>query len=507
MVADALFALAGYGVLNAIGILRGALWEFVAAVGLAFLAGVSFVVTLGIAFLTLGVPFRLPAFVAVSTTTFVAGMALRRDWLHALRSPRLREFSLRRVPAQAWVAVPTLGAFLFLVEEGVQALRWRPLVEWDAWSIWSRKAEMLFHTGTLPTDFFASSAYAFMHPDYPILIPVFESLQYRAMGTVNTQAIHWQFFLLLVAFVLAVLYLGLRRGTLLEWLPLAIVVVVVPAVSSQLVTAYADIPAALFLALGAVLLGEWLRTRETALLALSIVMLAASASTKNEGLMASVVVLAVAVAATALARRRSDLRLLALGAGAFVLAILPWRIWLVAHGVHGDIPVLKGLEPWYLAGRADRVLPSLRSLYAQLIDQTSWLWVIPLGLVVTAFCLAVERMRAIAAFYLASGGADVRGSGLGLLGEPDGPARLLPRHLLLSRRGRARGPRVRGAACACRPGTRWLRNATAGISTYSRVRRDSRIGCTKRSQVPLADMWQRSGPGSAPSATVCWRPA
>lgn len=403
MVADALFALAGYGVLNAIGILRGALWEFVAAVGLAFLAGVSFVVTLGIAFLTLGVPFRLPAFVAVSTTTFVAGMALRRDWLHALRSPRLREFSLRRVPAQAWVAVPTLGAFLFLVEEGVQALRWRPLVEWDAWSIWSRKAEMLFHTGTLPTDFFASSAYAFMHPDYPILIPVFESLQYRAMGTVNTQAIHWQFFLLLVAFVLAVLYLGLRRGTLLEWLPLAIVVVVVPAVSSQLVTAYADIPAALFLALGAVLLGEWLRTRETALLALSIVMLAASASTKNEGLMASVVVLAVAVAATALAPRRSDLRLVALGAGAFVLAILPWRIWLVAHGVHGDIPVLKGLEPWYLAGRADRVLPSLRSLYAQLIDQTSWLWVIPLGLVVTAFCLAVDRMRGIAAFYLASG--------------------------------------------------------------------------------------------------------
>ena len=49
------------------------------------------------------------------------------------------------------------------------------------------------------------------------------------------------------------------------------------------------------------------------------------------------------------------------------------------------------------------MLPSLRSLYAQLIDQTSWLWVIPLGLVVTAFCLTVDRMRGIAAFYLASG--------------------------------------------------------------------------------------------------------
>jgi hypothetical protein len=401
--ADALFVLAGYGVLNAIGILRGALWEFVAAAGLAFLTGVSFVVTLGIAFLTFGLPFRLPAFVAVSGATFVAGMMLRRDWLHTLRRPHLREVSLRRMPAQAWIAVPTLGAFLFLVEEGVQALRWRPLVEWDAWSIWSRKAEMLFHTGALPTDFFASSAYAFMHPDYPILIPVFESLQYRAMGTINTQAIHWQFFLLLVAFVLAVFYLGLRRATPLEWLPLAIVPAVVPAVSSQLVTAYADIPAALFLALGAVLLGDWLRTREPALLVLSVVMLAASASTKNEGLMASVVVLAVAVVGTALAGTRSDLRLLAVGAGVFVLAILPWRIWLAAHGIHGDIPVLKGFEPWYLAARADRVLPSVRSLYAQLIDQTTWLWVIPLGLVVAALCLAFERTRGIAAFYLASG--------------------------------------------------------------------------------------------------------
>ena len=50
MVADALFALAGYGVLNAIGILRGALWEFVAAVGLAFLTGVASSSRLGLHF-------------------------------------------------------------------------------------------------------------------------------------------------------------------------------------------------------------------------------------------------------------------------------------------------------------------------------------------------------------------------------------------------------------------------------------------------------------------------
>jgi len=400
--ADALFTLAGYGVLNAIGFLRASIWDFLAAVGLAFLAGLSFVLLVGIALLTIGIPFRLPAFVAVSLVTAALGLALRRDWLRGLR-PHVRLPALREVPVQAWIALPTLAAFLYYSEEGIQATRWRPLVEWDSWSIWSRKAEVLFHTGTLPTDFFASSSYIFMHADYPILIPLFESIQYRAMGTTNTQAIHWQFFLLGVAFVLSVLYLGLRRGTLLEWLPLGIAAAVVPAAATQLVSAYADIPAALLLALGAVLLGEWLRTRDPRSLALSVLLLAGSANTKNEGLMAAAIAFIVAAVETLVARRRSDLKVLGIGVGAFVLAILPWRIWIAVHGIHSDIPVLKGLSPWYLADRADRVGPSLRSLYAQLIDQGGWSYVIPLGIVLSVVCLAVPRLRGVAAFYLATG--------------------------------------------------------------------------------------------------------
>jgi hypothetical protein len=408
MAADALFALAGYGVLNAIGFLRATLWELLVAVGLAFLAGVSFVMVVGIAFLTVGIPFRLPAFVALSLATAVLGLATRRDWLGAfrvrVRRPTMAEAParLRRVPAQAWLAIPTLAAFFFLVEEAVQATRWRPLFEWDAWSIWSRKAEVLFHSGTLRLDFFASPAYAFMHADYPILIPLFESVQYRAMGSANTQAIHWQFYLLLVTFALAVLYLGLRRGTLLEWLPLAIATMVVPAVVVQTQTAYADIPAALFLALGAVLLGEWLRTRDPRSLAVSVLMLAAAASTKNEGLMGAVVALAVAAVITLFGRRRAEVRAFGIAGAAFVLAILPWRIWIAAHDIHGDIPLPKGLSPWYLAGRTERVGPALRSLYAQLIEQ-GWLYVIPVAIVLALVCLLVARLRWLAVFYLATG--------------------------------------------------------------------------------------------------------
>jgi 4-amino-4-deoxy-L-arabinose transferase-like glycosyltransferase len=261
---------------------------------------------------------------------------------------------------------------------------------------------VLFHTGRLPTDFFASSAYAFMHPDYPLLVPVFESIEYRAIGAVDTRAIHLQFWLLLIAFVLAVLYLGFRRGTLLEWLPLAVVVAITPSVVSQIFTAYADIPMALFLSLGALLLGEWLTDRNVRKLALATLFLAGSASTKNEGLMAAIIVLVVAGAMTVIGKRRPDLRQLFFAAAAFAAAILPWRIWLSVEGIHGDISIRKGLEPSYLADRTDRIWPSVESLYGQ-VTQGGWLYAVPIAMSIALVCLLIRGRRSIAAFYLASG--------------------------------------------------------------------------------------------------------
>jgi hypothetical protein len=261
---------------------------------------------------------------------------------------------------------------------------------------------MLFHTGHLTTDFFASSAYKFMHPDYPLLVPVFESIEYRAMGSVDTRAIHLQFWLLLVAFVLAILYLGLRRGTLLEWLPLAVVVAITPSVVSQIFKAYADIPTALFLAVGVLLLGEWLSTRDPKNLAVSVLFLAGAASTKNEGLVAAVIVLAVAATVSLATAGRRDLRLLLIAGGAFLAAILPWRLWLSAHGIHGDISLRKGLEPSYLSDRTGRIWPSVESLSDQ-VARGGWLYVVPIAASIALVCLLIRGRRSIAAFYLASG--------------------------------------------------------------------------------------------------------
>ena len=404
--ADVLFVLAGLGVVNAIGFLRSSLLDVFAAIGLAFLAGVCFVMTVAIALLTIGVPFRLPAFIALSLATAVVGLLSRRGWLAMFRhrpALQISRSAIRSTKLQTWIATLAIAGFGAYAVAGTLDARVQPLNAWDAWSIWTRKAEVLFFSGSLPTDFFASPAYAFMHPDYPILLPVYEAVQFRAMGTIDTQAIHVQLWLLLVAFVWAIVYLGLRRGTVLEWLPLALAASIAPAVYGQLFTAYADIPMALLLALGVLLLGEWLLTRDGRLLALAVVFLVGSANTKNEGLMAAVVALAVAAAVTAVGSTRASLRPLALAAVAFVAGILPWRVWIAAEGIHGDIRLGKGLDPSYLAAHAGRVWPSVQSLYGQLIEQTSWLYIVPFGAAIALVCLFIRQRRSLATFYLATG--------------------------------------------------------------------------------------------------------
>jgi hypothetical protein len=405
--ADVLFVLAGFGVLNAIGILRSSLWDAFAAIGLAFLVGVSFVATSAIALLTIGVPFRLPTFIALSLVTTVLGLLARREWVGMLRPwrPAIRKLrpAIRRPSARSSIVTVTLVAFVLYAVVVSYFARVRGLVEWDSWSIWTRKGEMLFYTGSLPKDFFASSAYAFMHADYPLLIPVFESVHFRAMGTVDTQAIHWQFWLLLVGFVWALLYLGLRRGTFFEWLPIVVAVSIVPAVYSQLLTAYADVPMALFLALGVMLLGEWLASHDGKMLALAVLMLVGSANTKNEGLMVAAIALVVAGVVTVLGPRRSDLRPLGLGALGLAAGVLPWRIWVAAAGIHGDVPVLKGLNPSFLADQIDRLWPSVKAMYMQMIDTTNWLYIIPLGTALILVSLFVAGRRSLAVFYLATG--------------------------------------------------------------------------------------------------------
>ena len=112
--ADALFLLAGYGVLNAIGFLRKTAADWLAAVGLSFLAGVCWVSLAAIALLTAGVQLTLATFVVLSAGTCLGGLALRRDWTSIGRArPDLGDLRrrARSLPWYAWAGCATLAAF------------------------------------------------------------------------------------------------------------------------------------------------------------------------------------------------------------------------------------------------------------------------------------------------------------------------------------------------------------------------------------------------------------
>src|SRR5207247_10348952 len=183
--------------------------------------GVALVMIVGIALRTAGVAFTLPAFTAVSVLVAFVGLAAKRDWVRKLRAVRWRKPALKRpsLSVNALIPLLTVAAAVGASVVALRAVGFRPLIEWDGWSIWGRKAEALFYFGHLSTDFFVSPAYTFMHADYPILVPVFESIQFRAMGRIDTETIHADFSLLLVTFVWALAFVTARDRPSLYWAP------------------------------------------------------------------------------------------------------------------------------------------------------------------------------------------------------------------------------------------------------------------------------------------------
>lgn len=437
---DALLLIAGIGLLAGFGLLPRSPLRMLAAGGLAFMTGTAAVLMLMIALLTVGVPFGLLTIALLSIVVAGAGVviALVRDGrrqgrriarpsLEALLGPRpdppadsrrRRVEGERSAPgrtgpralagrlsADGWVIAVFVAIFGTFALVGLAKAAVTPLIAWDAWTMWMRKAAVLYHYGALRPEFFAGEVYRFTSPDYPLLMPLWEAIHFRAFGGIDSVAIHVQFWVLLIAFVWAAAFLAHRVTRPAIWAPVLLLAAAAPGVWGQMLTVYADVPMALFLSLGVLALGIWLARRRPGDLALAALLLAAAASTKNEGLMAAVAALAVAAAVVAFERcgtARAALRPLGLAVVGFLVLVVPWRIWVAANGVEGAIPVAQGLNPVYLAERTGRVPSAVAGLVDALDDQTAWTYVLPLGVAVVLAALIAGAARRVALFYLGS---------------------------------------------------------------------------------------------------------
>jgi hypothetical protein len=426
------YCLAGMGVLAALGFVRANVLGVLAALGLGFMVGVAAVLLVAIALLCVGVSVGLGALAVLATLIAASGFTVAwrraappRVRLTRPRPPSLGETrswaakrsladiprALRKIGVDRLVAGAVMVALAVFAVVTVRWARVQPLHEWDSWSIWARKGTLLFDFEHMPTAFLTSHVYAFMHSDYPLLIPLYEASWFHAVGAANTESLHVAFWILFVAFLWAAAYVGARVARPAVWAPLVGLVAVTPAIWNHLMTMYADVPMGLFLMVGVLLLGIWIGGRRHRDLALATLLLAAAASTKNEGLTAAISVLAVAVIvvlllpATAPSRSRT-LAPLGVAIAALVAILAPWRLWLAAHHVASEMPIGRGLDPSYLLSRTDRVQPAVNALFSQVGNQGNWYYLLPVGLALLIAALATRGLRSVAAFYgLATFGA------------------------------------------------------------------------------------------------------
>jgi hypothetical protein len=395
-------AFAGLGILMAIGLVPGRSSAVLGSLGLAYMTGVAVVPTVLAILLVVGIPFTLVTFLFVVAACVLlseigaGGRGANRSSRSRWRLPPWRSWS-----PTTWLIAAFVGIFAVFAVIGMSSATKMPLDQWDAWSIWARKAQILTDNDSLVGGFFDQPSYDFAHLDYPLNFPIWEALHFRAAGTFDTQSLLRHVWLLFIAFGWGVAYLVRERVPAVVWAPVLLLVAAAPGVWQQLLSGYADVPMAMLACIGAISLGFWLAEGSRAHLALGAVMLAATANMKNEGLMIAAAMLAVAGAIALI--RKQDVRAFLVAGGAVVAAILPWRIWVAAHGIEVDLPLSKGLRPDYLLDRIDRVRPAFEAVNQQMAEQGRWLYLLPLAILVITACAVSGIGRRPALFYLGSG--------------------------------------------------------------------------------------------------------
>jgi hypothetical protein len=380
--ANVLMLAAGFGMLPLLGIARS--WRLLLfRSGLAYLCGV----------LLVGIVSAHLALVHVSFGWI--GLALLAALSLGFCAWRLNGTERPAWRRPDWIDAAAFAALVALMIEYGRAFRVAPLNRYDAWAIWALKGHALYAFGWADPVVFAGTSYRFANLDYPLLLPSLEAVGFRAMGAFDTRLVHLQFLLFLLAAVLALFALLRDRvPALVLWLSL-FALSLAPAVFDQLLTAYADVPLALFFGVGVAAAGRWVLTNERWALTLATFCFAGALLTKNEG---SLFVLAVFLGLLAAARTRW--RALAIAAVVDVLLLLPWRIYVHSHHLR-DINYSLGdsFDYDHVRGRLGVGPIAFRTLAGQMLDPVQWGLLMPIFLVLLVVAL-LTGLRALPVFAL-----------------------------------------------------------------------------------------------------------
>jgi hypothetical protein len=324
----------------------------------------------------IGLPFLAAASLGIGVRRLPGGTRTKR------RRPRVGEL--------AAFALLTVIAGLGIAAVRVFAV-W-PLHETDGWAIWGLRARALYDFGHPLAPVFTDPSASYQALQHPLLLPALEAVDSRFMRVFDPTLLHLQLFGFGVAFVIGAWYLLRHHTSPLLLAAVLLATVTAPTFFNQLETNLADMPLALFVALGVASLATWLRTGAAGLLPAAALFLSAAALTKNEGEVFAL----TAFGAAAIVAEPRRLRPLGLAAASVVAVDLPWRVWLWVHHVKIAEYSLGNLySPAYLWAHRGRVGPSASELWTQIWRLDSFSFVVPLVLLGLLGGLVSRRYRAV----------------------------------------------------------------------------------------------------------------
>jgi hypothetical protein len=381
VLANALMLVLGAGLLPFLGLAdtRG---ELVRRLPLAYAVGLAAAGILAAELALVGIGVGRVALSVLAAVALVLG--LRRARPGPVGPIR---FSVGTLPAVALLAV----AGLYLAS-AARLLAVKPLLENDGWALWGMRARALYELGGPVEPVFTAAHYPALQ--YPLLLPELEAIAFRFMGEFDGTVVHLQLLGLAVAFVGGAWVLLRPGASPLLLAATLLAIVTAPSFFAQLPTNSADVPLGILIALGVAALAAWLQSGARGLLPAATLFLAAGAMTKNEGEL-----FAAAAFVSALAVAPSGQRRPLLVAAAIALAlIVPWHVWLLAHGVTATTFSLSNLlDPGYLVDHAYRLESAARQLAEMIFLWSSWSYVPLLVLSGIAAALVLRRRR-VAAF-------------------------------------------------------------------------------------------------------------
>jgi hypothetical protein len=256
----------------------------------------------------------------------------------------------------------------------------KPIEAYDAVAIYAIKSKIFFIANSVPRDYFAKLASLFPHPDYPLNIPLAETMGYIFMGSLNDQLVK-AIFPLFFAGILILLYSAIRRFASRTYaLLFTFMLASVPQFNAYAANAYMEVPLAYYYFASLVFLLMWFEDRsKVSLLVMSAIMSALAGWTKNEGLLYCAINTFMVCFFLACERKGPPGRSVlypALYLAVIAAALFPWVSAKSAWGIANDEINLVNLNPANLMKQLHKLYPIFYEFQKQLFGPKKWniLW-------------------------------------------------------------------------------------------------------------------------------------